>query len=334
MDIFEEHSKANERNSPWFHFLKERKGQCAKCKLCKKIIKTHGGSTSGLHTHLKSIHEINLLKRDVSSSTVLDNSEFLQKIKPSGTGTITNFFKTDKMDDSLPAILSRMTACDGLSFNIISTSHDIRKGLTARGFSNIPKDHKTIQNMVLNYSENIRNQMIKKLSYLMANGNRFSITFDDWTSSRNRRYVNINVHSAKEFWNLGLIRAFGTMPAEKCIRLVNERLSDFGFSMKNIVGITTDGAAIMTKIGRLIEAHQQLCFAHAIQLAVISVLYKQEVNVTATSVISYRFEEEQNCTSTDDDELIDEDYENGLLIVSTENVDENSSTLAHHQILP
>lgn len=339
MQNFEEHSKANERNSPWFHFLREKKGQCAKCKLCKRIIKTHGGSTSGLHTHLKAIHEIDLLKRDVTSTTVIDSSKSVQKTKSSIA--ITDFFKSDKMDDSLPAILARMTACDGLSFNIICTSYDIRKGLTARGLSNIPKDHKTIQNMVFNYSENIRNQMTKELSYYTANGNKFSITFDEWTSVRNRRYVNINIHSEKEFWNLGLIRAFGTMPAEKCIELVNERLGDFGLSLKNIVAITTDGAAVMTKVGRLIEAHQQLCFAHAIQLAVISVIYKQPINeviekeANVTSVNSSRFEEDENCTS-DDDELSDEDYENenGLLIISTENDDENTSFLAHHEMLP
>ena len=38
---FEEHSKANYKNSPWFRFVREKAGQCAKFKLCKKIIKTH-----------------------------------------------------------------------------------------------------------------------------------------------------------------------------------------------------------------------------------------------------------------------------------------------------
>ena len=127
---FEKHSKANDKNSSWFHFVRGKAGQCAKCKLCKKIIKTHGGSTSGLHTHLKTIHKVNLLKRDVDSPTVLDSSEFLQESKPSVT--INNFFKHDKMDDSLPAILARITVCDGLSFNIIYTSYDIRKRLNSQ----------------------------------------------------------------------------------------------------------------------------------------------------------------------------------------------------------
>ena len=125
--------------------------------------------------------------------------------------------------------------------------------------------------------------------------------------------------------------------------LVNDRLSDFKLSIKNIVGITTDCAAVMKKVGRLIKEHQQLCLAHGIQLAVIGVLYKKpnnedslynEEDPNITSVPTARFEKEQN--STDGDELIDEDYENenGLLIISTENDDDNSSFLVHQQTLP
>jgi len=37
---------------------------------------------------------------------------------------------------------------------------------------------------------------------------------------------------------------------------------------ENIVCICTDGASVMAKVGKLIKADQQLCFAHGIQLAV------------------------------------------------------------------
>ena len=78
-------------------------------------------------------------------------------------------------------------------------------------------------------------------------------------------------------------------------------------------------------------------------MAVIGVLYKKpnnedslynEEHANITSVPTPRFEKEQN--STDDDELIDEDYENenGLLIISTENDNDNSSFLVHQQTLP
>ena len=58
--VFEE--KSADENSVWFYFLREKKGQISKCKKCNKVIKTQGGSTSGLHTHLKTLHQINLKK--------------------------------------------------------------------------------------------------------------------------------------------------------------------------------------------------------------------------------------------------------------------------------
>ena len=61
---FIEHSKGVDKYSVWFFFLKDEKGHIAKCKKCAKIIKTAGGSTSGLHTHLKTKHDVILRKRD------------------------------------------------------------------------------------------------------------------------------------------------------------------------------------------------------------------------------------------------------------------------------
>lgn len=51
---FEEHkTKNNDKCSVWCYFLVESKGAPkAKCKLCKKVLKTNGGSTKGLITHL------------------------------------------------------------------------------------------------------------------------------------------------------------------------------------------------------------------------------------------------------------------------------------------
>lgn len=58
-------------DSVWNHFLKHKNGSSAKCKdlSCGKVIKTVGGSTSGLHCHLKAIHKINLVKKK-STETV------------------------------------------------------------------------------------------------------------------------------------------------------------------------------------------------------------------------------------------------------------------------
>jgi len=86
----------------------------------------------------------------------------------------------------------------------------------------------------------------------------------------------MNVHGTEgEFWNLGLVRVSGSMPSEKGIQLLQNKLSQNGLSLEHdIVGVTTDGATVMTKVGRSISAHHQMCTAHGIQLGILDILYK------------------------------------------------------------
>lgn len=74
--------------------------------------------------------------------------------------------------------------------------------------------------------------------------------------------------------NLGLVRVNGSMPAERCVELIDNQLKEYELSFdKHIVCITTDGASVMTKVEKIIKSNQQLCLVHGIQLAVIKVLY-------------------------------------------------------------
>ena len=105
------------------------------------------------------------------------------------------------------------------------------------------------------------------------------MTFDEWASLKNRRFMNVNVHSYDNvFWNLGLVRIKGSMSAEKCITYLQNTLEEFSIAIENIISIITDGAAVMKKVGRLLDVNHQLCLAHGIQLSVIKVLYKRSVS--------------------------------------------------------
>lgn len=66
---------------------------------------------------------------------------------------------------------------------------------------------------------------------------------DEWTTG-NRRFANVNLHGNLKTYCLGMIRAKGSMPAERCKELVDNLLKDFGLKYKNIVGITTDAAKV------------------------------------------------------------------------------------------
>jgi len=56
----------------WLHFLCEKCGQSAQCKLCKTILKTVGGSTKGLHEHLK-LHDVTLKRKAGDGEALSEN---------------------------------------------------------------------------------------------------------------------------------------------------------------------------------------------------------------------------------------------------------------------
>lgn len=278
-NVFEEHKKGSDTFSVWHYYLVDKQGQVAKCKQCSKEIKCCGGSTSGLHTHLKTIHKVNLkTKSDTAVNTEKDASSSSQS-QPKKI-TLCDYFKSKKTEQ-LCEILARMVARDGLPFRIFSSSEDIRKGLVARGYQDIPKSAAIIKSMTIEYSKSVRNKIINEISTLKSKGKRFSLTFDEWTSVRNRRYLNINVHSSRGLiWNIGLARLHGRVPAEKCLEVLEIKLQEHGLNLsKDIVCISTDGASVMVKLGKLIDVAHQLCFAHGIHLAVIDVLYKKKLNL-------------------------------------------------------
>ena len=237
----------------WKHFLKSVCGKLAQCKACNKTLKCDGGSTKGLHVHLKSAHQIDILIKRKNTQTENDTQTKRSKIQ-----TIDKFVN----DATLSAILTRMTACDGLPFSIFITSQDLRKSLTALGHT-LPKSVTSIREQVMKYGLHVTERIKHDLILKKSNGEKFSITLDEWTSMRNRRYLNLNVHGVGYFWNLGLVRIHGSFSAEKCIETISSKLKDFELDLQSdIIAITTDGCSMMKKVGRLLPTIHQLCYAH------------------------------------------------------------------------
>ena len=139
----------------WVHYKRSSCGNLAECKICKRNLKCHGGSTKGLHVHLKSSHNIELLKRNILESDInkTQNKIIIEKQKK------LNCFMED---ESLPAVLARMIACDGLSFKIFITSKDLRKSLTALGHS-VPRSSTSIKELVMQYGQQLRHKIIQNI---------------------------------------------------------------------------------------------------------------------------------------------------------------------------
>ena len=78
--------------------------------------------------------------------------------------TLTNYFPIlERGEKSLPGTLARITALDGMSFNVICCSTDIRAGLIATGFKILPTTVNTVRKMVEDYSKKIRNFLITEI---------------------------------------------------------------------------------------------------------------------------------------------------------------------------
>ena len=72
------------------------------------------------------------------------------------------------------------------------------------------------------------------------------------------KYILISIFIAKNpFSNLGLIRMKGDFSAEKCSEVISIKLHEFRVDVESdIVVITTDGCAMMKKLGRILPPFQ------------------------------------------------------------------------------
>ena len=150
--------------------------------------------------------------------------------------------------------MARLVAVDRITFNTLATSVDIRAGLKAMGLE-IPTSNNGIREAVWRFFEEIKADVKTEIGKKLAADGRFSISVDEYTSSRNRRYMTINLHDEQSIVTcLGMIRVEGSLPAERAVDLTKERLSEFGLEVeKHIFGVVSDGASVMKKYGRIFE---------------------------------------------------------------------------------
>lgn len=326
--IYKEYKSSSE---VWKHFLRAENGSTAKCKLCPAIIKISARSTKGLHTHLRTKHNMNLNLVDSVSSNVENPAPGMGTSSASQSGSfsstasrldesasssatsvsqkrkkLTDYFPLEKKV-SMEERVCRMIAKDGIPFAKFITSIDLRELFESEGHR-LPSSASTIQTMLMAYGASIRKKTFDELEALKKLEKRFTLTFDEWTSLRNRRYLNLNLHlftgGAANIWNLGLARIEGRFPAEACVTALEKKLQDFKIDLNlDVIAVTTDGAAVMKKVGRLLSAHHQLCFAHGLQLAVLEVLYnkrqEQEEEEIQAEVLENRPDNESDNESED-----------------------------------
>ncbi|KAI6650007.1 hypothetical protein LOD99_6222 [Oopsacas minuta] len=130
----------------------------------QKTLRCEGRSMKWLHMHIRSIHQIEVLKRKITNET---NMKLSKQPNISAVRTLDYYIN----DTSLPAILARMTACDGPSFNVFTTSLDIRRSISALGHS-IPKSVSGVRDQIVKYGQQLREEVKRSIHIPKSKGYR------------------------------------------------------------------------------------------------------------------------------------------------------------------
>ena len=262
-----EFKRFKSENPVWGCFLRSRNGDREKCETCKNTISCEGGSTGAMRNHLCLKHKILLDAKKAKQQVFLENANR----SSTGTSTIKNYLKPIK--ESLERVVAELAALDRISFNTVSTSKQLRQAFLARGYK-LLQTVQNVRSVIISFSQTLKSD-IKKMIEIKKGAEKFcSVTLDEYTSTRSRRYMNLNLHYDSDPLNLGMVRIKGSTPAERVENLVKERLHEFGLKMEDIV--TTDGASVMKSFRRMICCVHQLCFAYGYHLAVIDFVYARQ----------------------------------------------------------
>ena len=257
----------------WDYFeklVKEKKVQCLKC---QSKITNANGSTGAMINHLKLVHKILI-------SETVEKEQYPTKIQKASTSML-NFIKRDSLED----IVSKLAAIDNISIRTITNSSFIRESISSRGYS-LPNSESSVMKLIQYNFEVKKAEMIKMIEKRKMVGNKFSITTDEWTSLRRRRYLNINVHGENdECMNLGLVPILGSCNADEMIDKVKNHLFKFNINFESdTVCTTNDGAAMMLKYGRTCTAELIICLNHSIHLGVCDYIFMKRMNLLKHSM--------------------------------------------------
>lgn len=300
-------SKMSTGSEVWKHFEKNENN--AKCNICQRILSCKNSSTSGLIRHLEIIHNILVNKKRLSRENV-------DVIAKKTVKTTTNI-----PQQSLEAIVAKLAASDGMSMRTIANSCFLRESIISKGFK-LPKNPSGITKLINNFANAVRTEIIKRLSDMKSNGVKFSKSLDEWTSIRNKKFLNVCIFNKDEEFNLGLIRLVGSSPATKILGAIDDHLKKFGIEIEcDILCSTSDGAAIMEKYGRLAPFTLQLCYNHAIHLAVIGCLGAKMIR--SNKVLEDGIDEDDD-DANDDFDVDDIDDESGVSDYGDDELDEEN----------
>lgn len=179
-------------------------------------------------------------------------------------------------EESLEADCSRLAAEDNMSFKRIAESKVIRRW-TKRDGKQTPYSPNTVKKIVVNFADRAKEEMRRAFEKAAnEDDEKYTLCFDEWSSMRRDRYMNLSLSNGTKKFNLGLHLIDLSLPAKELKKFLGRILVDFGLTWKNIIAFSMDGCSVNVRLGKNSKSIiTQLCFAHAIHLAVVKVLYNK-----------------------------------------------------------
>lgn len=287
----------------WNHFTRADKNgkPGAKCNKCSLIL---GANTTGLRSHALSKHGI-----VINKDTVVD-------VENDDQPSISAFLSSSK--ETLQTEIAKLCAVDGISFEVIAKSPVIPKALNKLGLGKVPSSPETIRSYVMTFANEVKLKYKSQMKQAKAKVGLFSISMDEWTSMKNKRYMNIIVHSHHQMWNLGLVRIFGKTSHALATLDIQNRLEEYDLNLSyDFMCLISDAASMNAAIARESGLCQQRCLAHGLQLAIKEVLYDSKEN----------FNESIEDLSDEEDELGELAFDSLFSSTSTEFKSSQISTL-------
>lgn len=318
------------RSKTWDYFTKISGQTTAKCNKCGSLIQTKGGNTKAMINHLRSRHEISIDKCpepealiSIESGDIV--SAFCSKRPKHDDVNILKFIKRASRNE----LLAKCAAKDGFSFRAITHSEAIRSFILSKNYD-MPKSEVTIKQCIMKFCEEKQAELKQKLIKKGINA-KLSITVDEWTNNNYIRFINVTLHSPTWQHNLGLTKIDGSCNATETIRLIELTLNKYSLNLKtDIVASTHDGASVMVKYGNEIDSISQLCYNHAIHLAVVSIFYSVNSSQSNNRIEEfYEYDDEEDNESLDGTKYLSSDENMNFIVDYEEEIFELSVDISN-----
>ena len=213
---------SGKRSDVWNHFLVNIDNDLlVKCKCCFAKFNLNNCSTSPLIYHLEK-------KENIKLKSKADNDNIQCQYKSKQITIQACYQKKDPPE----LFLVRLFALDSLSFYKLEKSRDIQNLFRGQRLK-VPSSRQGMREMFVSYAEKIKREQKDAFEKMAQNGQRFCPSIDEWTSTKYKRFMCVNLHINESKVILsGMKRINGAMKAEDFVMIIAEKLSEFGLNLK------------------------------------------------------------------------------------------------------